>query len=65
MATFSNNAESKSVLGDVPLANQEHSSSFGKKSSPTLPLDLAKPAGLAEEDEHIIRKCDSLIGGKL
>ncbi|MDR1829322.1 MAG: hypothetical protein LBQ76_00975 [Candidatus Fibromonas sp.] len=58
MATFSNNAESKSVLRDVPAANQE-------QSSPALPLDPAKSAGVNDEDEHIIRKSDSLIGSRL
>jgi hypothetical protein len=57
MATFSNNTEPKGVLEDVPAANQD-SGSFGKKGNQTLPLDPV-------DDDHLIHKCDSFIGGKL
>jgi len=57
MATFSNNTEPKGVLEDVPAANQD-SGSFGKKVNQTLPLDPV-------DDDHLIHKCDSFIGGKL
>jgi len=60
MAILSDNAKS-SVLKDVPA---EQSSSFGEKGG-SLPLDQAKSADSSDEDDHVIRKCDPLIGGKL
>jgi hypothetical protein len=63
MAIFSDNAKS-SVLKDVPAENQEQSGSFGEKGG-SLPPDQAKSADSSDEDDHVIRKCDPLIGGKL
>jgi hypothetical protein len=57
MATFSNNVEPTSAPKDVLAANQG-SSSFGKEGNQSSPLDPV-------DDDHIIHKCDSFIGGKL
>ena len=60
MAILSDNAKS-SVLKDVPA---EQSGSFGEKGGSFLP-DQARSADSSDEDDHVIRKCDPLIGGKL
>ena len=54
MATSSNNAEPKSVSKDTLAENN----SFGQKGNSELPFNQI------DEDKHIVRDCDSFIGGK-
>ncbi len=63
MVTSSNNAESTGGSRDAFEANQGSNGSFGKKTSQALPSDPAKYNSFIDEDEHIVHKCDSLIGG--
>ncbi len=57
MVTSSNNAKSTSDSKNVPAANQER--------NPAVPPNPAKSADPVDEDEHLIRKSDTLIGGRI